>query len=288
MKTYDVFLDYYDQIVRSINNPIEDEVEFLVEDCIKQYKPETKTILETACGTGVVAKELRKSGYKVIGLDISEKMLEKAEKLLNPPLTPPLNKGGGQKVELVLADMTDFDLGKTFDTVLCNYNSICHLLKWSQWQAFFDMAYKHLEKDGLFIFDINTVYEFENITREFAQFYNFGDDTVCLEMIKTSPPSPQLRSNFEDSRSSTPVSVILKGEGSQAGFIYQWLVKIFKKSDDGRYDLIQELVRENSFPISKIKKELKDKGFKILEMVDYHYGEVTAKSERVYFICKKK
>ncbi|MDP2395727.1 MAG: class I SAM-dependent methyltransferase [bacterium] len=43
-------------------------------------------------------------------MDISEKMLEKAEKLLNPPLTPPLNKGGGQKVELVLADMTDFDL----------------------------------------------------------------------------------------------------------------------------------------------------------------------------------
>jgi hypothetical protein len=41
--------------------------------------------------------------------------------------------------------------------------------------------------------------------------------------------------------------------------IYEWLVKIFKKADDGRYDLIQEYVRENSFPINKIKKELKDK-----------------------------
>ena len=39
-------------------------------------------------------------------------------------------------------------------------------------------------------------------------------------------------------------------------------------------------------PLSK--KELKDKWFKILEMIDYHYGEVTAQSERVYFICKKK
>ncbi len=244
MKTYDVFLDYYDQIVRSINNPIEDEVEFLVEDCIKQYKPETKTILETACGTWVVAKELRKSWYKVIWLDISEKMLERAKKNI-------------WASDLVLADMTDFDLATTFDTILCNYNSICHLLKWEQWQAFFDMAYKHLDKDGLFVFDINTVYEFENITREFAQFYNFWEDTVCLEMIKN--------------------------EG-----IYEWIVKIFKKSEDWKYELIQEVVRENSFPISKIKKELKDKWFKILEMVDYHYGEVTAKSERVYFICKKK
>jgi hypothetical protein len=51
MKTYDIFLEYYDKIVRSINNPLEDEVEFLVEDCIVEYKPETKTILETACGT---------------------------------------------------------------------------------------------------------------------------------------------------------------------------------------------------------------------------------------------
>jgi len=51
MKTYDVFLEYYDRIVRSINNPLEDEIEFLVEDCINEHKPETKTILETACGT---------------------------------------------------------------------------------------------------------------------------------------------------------------------------------------------------------------------------------------------
>ncbi|MDD2871693.1 MAG: class I SAM-dependent methyltransferase [Candidatus Gracilibacteria bacterium] len=264
MKTYDIFLDYYDKIVRSINNPIEDEVEFLIEDCIKQYKPETKTILETACGTGVVAKELIKAGYKVTGLDISERMIEKAsENIENSIIIPPSRSSstpfgkGRNKTELVLADMTNFDLGKTFDSVLCNYNSICHLLEWSQWQAFFEMAYKHLEKDGLFIFDINTVFEFENITRDFAQFYTFGEDTVCLEMFKKDG-------------------------------IYEWFVKIFKKSDDNRYDLIQEVVRENSFSINKIKKELKDKGFKILEMIDYHYGEVTAQSERVYFICKKK
>ena len=119
------------------------------------------------------------------------------------------------------------------------------------------MWHKHLEKDGLLVFDINTLYEFENITKDFAQFYNFWDDTVCLEMHKKDG-------------------------------IFEWLVKIFKKGDDNKYDLIEEVVRENSFPINKIKKELKDKGFKLLEMIDYHYGEVTAASERVYFIAKKK
>ncbi len=262
MKTYDKFLEYYDKIVRSVNNPVEDELEFLIEDCIKEYKPETKTILETACGTAVVAKWLEAAWYKVTGLDINEKMLEKAKQNLPPP-NPLLTKEGewnevkGGGLTLVLWDMTNFDLEKKFDTVLCNYNSICHLLKWEEWQSFFDMVNKHLEKDWLFIFDINTVFEFENITRDFAQFYNFWDDTVCLEMFKKD-------------------------------WIYEWLVKMFVKQKDASYILEKEVVKENSFPINKIKKELSDKWFKILEMIDYHYWEVTAESERVYFICKKK
>ena len=52
--------------------------------------------------------------------------------------------------------------------------------------------------------------------------------------------------------------------------IYEWLIKIFKKAGDGRYDLIQEVVQENSFPIDIIKKELKNQGFQVLEMLDFH------------------
>jgi len=245
MKTYDKFLKYYDEIVRGNNSPIEDEVEFLEMDVIKEHKPESKTILETACGTGTVAQAFVKKWYKVTGLDINEKMLEIAKKNL------------WKNADLVKADMTNFDLKKTFDVVLCNYNSICHLLKWEDWQKFITMANNHLEKDWLLVFDINTVFEFENITKEFAQFYTFWDDNVCLEMFKKN-------------------------------WIYEWLVKIYEKSEDWRFDLTTEVVQENSFPISKIEKELKAQGFKILEKTDFHYWEVTAQSERVYFMCKKK
>jgi SAM-dependent methyltransferase len=264
-----------------------------VEDCIKKYHPITKTILETACWTWVVAFELQKKWFWVTGLDISEKMLERAKKNLTSPqpstssgMTRGLPQGEGAIVDLVLWNMTNFDLKKKFDVVLCNYNSICHLLEWKQWQDFFDMSYNHLNKDWLLIFDINTLYEFESITRDFAQFYNFGDDTVCMEMRKTSPPTPLLRSNFEESRASTPVSVILRGEGN-TWFIYEWLIKIFKKRKDKKYDLIEEIIQENSFEIFKIKNELEKKWFEVLEMVDFHYWEVTEISERVYFICKK-
>ena len=243
MNTYNIFLDYYDRIVRQINSPLEDEVDFLEKDCIKKYHPKVKTILETACWTWVVALELQKKWFLVTWLDINEKMLERAWKIIN-------------EKNLVLWNMTNFDLKKKFDVVLCNYNSICHLLKWKEWQSFFDMSYNHLHNDWLLIFDINTLYEFESITRDFAQFYNFGDDSVCMEMFKKND-------------------------------YFQWLIKIFKKEENKKYDLIEEVVNENSFEIVRIKNELKLKWFEILEIVDFHYWEVSEISERVYFICKK-
>ncbi|MGE4444245.1 MAG: class I SAM-dependent methyltransferase [Candidatus Altimarinota bacterium] len=246
METYNTFLEYYDKIVRGINSPLDEEVGFLHE-LIQKYNSKSSkdiSILETACGTGVVAKEFQKIGYNITGLDINEKMLEKAKENLD-------------EKHLILGDMTNFDLQKNFDVVLCNYNSICHLLTWQEWQKFFEMAYKHLSPNGLLIFDINTLFEFENITREFAQFYNFGDDSVCLEMFKKDG-------------------------------VYEWLIKIFKKAPDGRYDLITENVQENSFPIHMIKKELKNRGFHIEDLLDFHYGEVNLESERVYFVATKK
>lgn len=246
MDSYNIFLEYYDKIVRWINSPLDEEVEFLNELIQKynQNKPENISILETACWTGIVAKEFIKLGYNIIWLDISEKMLKKAKE--NIP-----------EDKLILWDMTNFDLDKKFDVILCNYNSICHLLTWQEWQKFFCMSFDHLNENWLLIFDINTLFEFENITSEFAQFYNFSEDIVCLEMFKKNS-------------------------------VYEWLIKIFKKAPDGRYDLIVENVKENSFPIDKIKKELKNKGFKILELLDFHYWIVNNESERVYFVCQKR
>ena len=71
-------------------------------------------MLELACGTGSILAQLRDE-YEVVGVDLSPQMLAIAwEKLPG--------------VELIEGDMTEVRLGRTFDAVLCLYDSINHLL----------------------------------------------------------------------------------------------------------------------------------------------------------------
>jgi len=261
MQTYNKFVEYYDRIVRWINSPIHEEVEY-INNIIKKHNPKAKSIFEFACGTGILAKELITLWYNLIGLDISENMLYKAKQNI-------------WKHNTIHWDMTKYNLEKEFDIVLCNYNSICHLLDFEDWKKTFINAYNHLNKWGLFIFDINTIWEFESITEDFSWFYNFQEDSVCLEMVKRFEHDPDSYYKWTH---------------------YEWLIKIFKrlwkvvdKDWNKEYSLIEEVVRENSFKISDIKIELELAWFSILKVEDFHTWEEGGEdSERVYFICKKK
>ena len=99
-----------------------------------------------ACGTGGIIASLA-AGYQVSGLDIAPAMLAVARGKL-PEGTP-----------LYLADMSSFDLGTTFDAIVCVYHGINHLLDFSDWESFFDCAYRHLNDGGVLIFDMITLPE---------------------------------------------------------------------------------------------------------------------------------
>ena len=237
MKTYNKFVDYYDEIIRWNWYDIGSEISFLDETIHKFGK--WKDILELACGTWTIAKKLIKKWYTVTWVDLSEQMITKAW-IWN----------------FQVWDMTCTNFKKEFDIVLCNYNSVCHLPNWESWIAFFKNAHKHLKKDWILIFDILTLFEFENITRDYKWFFNVWDDTICLEMFKEK--------NY-----------------------FRWLIKMFIKGSSSYYELVEEEIKEISFGIEKIEKELKSVWFSIEHVEDFHFGEVTSESERLYFVAQK-
>jgi SAM-dependent methyltransferase len=95
---YDVVFDW----------DISDEADWIVE----RLGPACRRVLEPGCGSGRMFGPLAVRGLAVTGIDHSPAMVELAR------------QRGGAKV--VLADMTDFDLG-AFDGAVCPINTLGHL-----------------------------------------------------------------------------------------------------------------------------------------------------------------
>lgn len=93
---------------------IEAEVTWLLE----RLGPACRSVLEPGCGSGRVVEPLARRGLAVTGLDNSEPMLAIARRRL---------AGAGLAADFVLADMADFDLGRTFGGAVCPINTLGHL-----------------------------------------------------------------------------------------------------------------------------------------------------------------
>lgn len=70
--------------------------------------------LDVACGTGRHLEAVAGTVPEVVGLDLSEAMLDVARARLGP------------RVELDIGDQRDFDLGRTFDVVTSLFSSVAY------------------------------------------------------------------------------------------------------------------------------------------------------------------
>jgi predicted TPR repeat methyltransferase len=161
LSSYDVFAPFYD----AVQGDRAEHARYL-RSLIRKHAPRARTVLELACGTGSILKQLW-THYEVMGLDLSEQMLEvAAEKVPGVPL--------------FRSDITSFDLGERFDAVLCVYDSINHLLRFEEWKAVFARAHEHLNESAVFIFDINTQRKLAEFVEGPPQTLWFGDGNVMV------------------------------------------------------------------------------------------------------------
>jgi SAM-dependent methyltransferase len=106
-------------------------------------------ILELGCGTGRITMELADAGKRITGLDLSERMLERAVKK-----RAALNKEARERVHLVQGDMTRFDLGEKFRLVIIPFRPFQHLLEVRQQIDCLVCVGKHLAPGGRLILDV--------------------------------------------------------------------------------------------------------------------------------------
>ena len=103
---------------------------------IRTHSP-SPTVLDVACGTGLHLAYL-KDQYTVEGLDLDPNMLEIARRRC-PGV--PFHQG----------DLVDFDLGRTFDAVLCLFSSIGYTKTVARLRQAVETMARHLCPGGLLV-----------------------------------------------------------------------------------------------------------------------------------------
>ena len=137
-----------------------------IQSILSKHGAEGGILLDLACGTGMLSKELSKFGYDLILADISAEMLSFARERLPESL-------------ILCQSMTELDLYGTINHAVCSLDSINHLLKPCDVKAAFGCVSLFMEKGGVFVFDVNTPYKHEHILGN-NSFVSEKEDIFCV------------------------------------------------------------------------------------------------------------
>ena len=221
-----------------------------IEGCFDRFlsaKPEL--VLDLACGTGTMTRELARRGYDMIGVDGSADMLSEA-----------YSNSNGESILYLNQDMRSFELYGTVGAVVCCLDSLNYLIGDGDLDVTFAAVHNYLDPDGVFIFDMNTPYKFENVYSDNA--YILEDEGVYCGW-----------QNFYDKKTK----------------ICDFYLSLFEEQEDGAYIRSDEHQRERCYDMVEIENSLKQNGFELRGVFsDYEFANIKSDDHRWFFVAKAK
>ena len=215
---------------------------------LKKNKIENGIVLELGCGTGSITRRMAKAGYDMIGIDNSEEMLSIAM------------EQGPESILYLLQDMTEFELYGTVNAVISICDCMNYIIEEDDLLKVFKLVNNYLEKDGVFVFDMNTEYKYREL---------LGDNVIA--------------ENREEG------SFIWENTYYEDEKINEYNLSLFiKDEEDGRYDKFEEMHYQRAYSIDKIKELVNKAGMEFVNVYDaFTFEEPNEQSERVYFVVKE-
>ena len=207
-------------------------------------------VLDLGCGTGSMTELLAKQGYDMIGVDLSDSMLDIAmEKRAQ----------SGHNILYLQQDMREFELYGTVRAVICLCDSLNYLLEEDDLLTTFKLVNNYLDPNGLFIFDFNTVYKYETV---------IGDSTIA--------------ENRED------CSFIWENYYTAEDQINEYDLTIFVKQQKDLFRKFTETHLQRGYTLETMKRLVEQSGLIFVEALDADtHGSVTETSERIYVIARE-
>ena len=143
MTVFDDYAEWYDLFYE--DKDYRGEAAFVTEVLASQGGA-GRELLEVGCGTGAHARWLVGSGWRLVGIDRSERMLVKARARL-------AEAGAADAARFVRGDARTFSLGETFDTAVSLFHVMSYQAGPGDLEAALASVRRHLRPGGLFLFD---------------------------------------------------------------------------------------------------------------------------------------
>jgi SAM-dependent methyltransferase len=213
-----------------------------------------RRILDLCCGTGQLARYFLEAGYQVIGLDLSNPMLELARQNNLPFLV-----SGQARFEQ--ADASNFELQRRVGMAVSTFDALNHLPDFTSLANCFKCVHAALVKSGFFIFDLNTIKGLK--------------DRWTGILLEDTP------------------DFFLLNRGLWIDELQRAYTRIigFQRQENGLFERFEETAYNTAFDLQSVKQALLERGFRRVRMsrladlslpVEYPENE-----NRVFFVAEK-
>ncbi len=248
MDAYTGFAAVYDMFMDNI--PYEEWCEYLT-GILKDYGVEDGLVLDLGCGTGKLTRLLAGKGYDMIGVDLSEEMLEIA-------MEHQAIEGG--EILYLLQDMREFELYGTVGAVVSICDSVNYLTEYEELVQVFSLVNNYLDPGGVFVFDLNTPYKYREI---------LGEQTIAENRAEGS----FIWENYFDEEDR----------------VNEYDLTLFIREEDGRFQKFEETHYQRSYTLGEVRQAILEAGMEFVTAYDAFTKEPPKEdSERIYIVAKEK
>lgn len=244
--SYGAFAEFYDRLTGNVNYAAYAR---RVETLIRRYRPESKSIVELACGTMSLGLELAARSFDVLGLDISDDMLKIAEGKISQC---------EYSAKVARQDMREFELPHPADVFVCSLDGLNHLGGMDDIRKTFRAVRENIKPDGLLIFDMNTPYKH----REVLSYNTFVYELPGLYCV--------WQNEYRERDCSVGITL-----------------DIFADSGNG-YARHTEKFLETAYPKESVVRALRACGFAVIGMFDeLKSSKPTPRTERILYVARR-
>lgn len=297
--SYTAFAYVYDELMDNV--PYDAWAKYLI-GLLKENGVADGLVCELGCGTGQMTRRLSAAGYDMIGIDLSEDMLEVAREQEYEAWEDDSgdieeeadvrNGGSREKPEgyntdrqeaettdtalpsilYLQQDMRSFELYGTVSAIVSICDSMNYITTDEDLLQVFRLVNNYLDKDGVFIFDMNTEYKYKVL---------LGDTTIA--------------ENRED------VSFIWENLYDEEKRLNEYHLTLFAKAEPvdeeeegetarkaARYEKYEEVHLQRAYSLEEIKYLLAKAGLVFVAAYDVlTHEEPGAECERMYIVAKE-